>query len=78
MTFDSSKKAIDLGKYNIIDSSGEQFISIWRPFGVLFAARNKDRADGEGGLTEAMVLVAEDEANLVEVMRCNLEREAFI
>lgn len=39
---------------------------------------NKDRADGEGGLTEAMVLVAEDEANLVEVMRCNLEREAFI
>ena len=78
MTFDSSKKAIDLGKYNIIDSSGERFIFIWRPFGVLFAARNKDRADGEGGLTEAMVLVAEDEANLVEVMRCNLEREAFI
>ena len=78
MTFDSFKKAIDLGKYNIINLSGGHSILIWRPFGALFAARNTDRADGEGGLTKAMVLVAEDEANLVEVMRCNLEREAFI
>ncbi len=78
MSFDSSKKAIDLGKYNIIDSSGERFIFIWRPFGVLLPARNTDRADTEGGLTEAKVLVVEDEANLVEAMRCKLEREAFI
>ena len=78
MSFDSSKKAIDLGKYNIIDLSGGHSILIWRPFGVLLPARNTDRADTEGGLTEAKVLVVEDEANLVEAMRCNLEREAFI
>lgn len=78
MSFGSSKKAIDLGNYNIIDSSGGHFILIWRPFGKLFAARKTDRPDTEGGLTEAMDLVVEDEGNLVEVMRCNLEREAFI
>ena len=74
MTFDSSNKAIDLGNCNILGSGA----NIPQPFGRQFAARILDRANTEGGLTETGVLVVEEEANLVEVLRYNLEREAFI
>ena len=42
---------------------------------MLFATRNLDWPDPEGGLTEAKVLAVEEE---VEVLRNNLNREAFI
>ena len=78
LPFDSSNKATDLGNYNILDSSGEHFILIPPPFGMLFSPGNPDRPDTEGGLTEAKGLVVEEEAIQIEVLRSKLEREAFI